>query len=183
MSKLFVDPQSLLEDSFRLGLKVLKSNFRPNFIIGIWRGGAPPGIAVQEILAYYGIKTDHISVRTSSYENMQQQKEIRVHGLEYLIEQMNAEDRLLIVDDVFDTGKSIAALLEKLREKCRRNMPSEIKIATIYYKPTKNTQDFSPDFYIHESNEWIVFPHELVDLTPEEILAKGIDLEKLKETF
>ena len=48
MNKNFITSQSLLQDSFRLAAKVYEDGFRPDFIIGIWRGGAPIGIAVQE---------------------------------------------------------------------------------------------------------------------------------------
>ena len=65
--KLYLSAQGQLEDSFKLGSRILKSGFKPKVIIAIWRGGAPIGIAVQEILEYFGIKTDHIAIRTSSY--------------------------------------------------------------------------------------------------------------------
>ena len=58
IEKQFITAQELLEDSFRLGGKILKSGFRPNFIVGIWRGGTPVGIAVQEVLDYFGIRHD-----------------------------------------------------------------------------------------------------------------------------
>ena len=65
--KQYISAQQLLEDSFRLGARILKSGFRPNFIVGVWRGGSPVGIAVQELLHYFGVDSDHISIRTSSY--------------------------------------------------------------------------------------------------------------------
>ena len=104
--KLYISAQSLLEDSFRLGAKIIKSRFRPSVIIAIWRGGAPVGIAVQEILNYFGINTDHIAIRTSSYSSGidERRDSIRIHGLNYLIKRISDHDRLLIVDDVFDTG-------------------------------------------------------------------------------
>ena len=52
--KTFVTPQGLLDDSFRLGLKIIEDGFYPDYIIGIWRGGTPVGIAVQELLNYHG---------------------------------------------------------------------------------------------------------------------------------
>ncbi|RMB13057.1 phosphoribosyltransferase [Eilatimonas milleporae] len=175
--KTYVTAQDLLTDSFRLGLKVLESGFRPKFIVGVWRGGTPTGIAVQEILDYYGVKTDHIAIRTSSYVGMQQQKEVKVHGLEYIISTINAEDSLLIVDDVFDSGRSIDAIINRLREKCRRNTPEVIKIATVFYKPVRNVTDLKPDYYCHETDDWLVFPHELSGLSKEEIRTqKGLEL-------
>ena len=48
--KIYLTAQDLLIDSFELGIRIFKSGFRPSFIVGIWRGGTPVGIAVQEIL-------------------------------------------------------------------------------------------------------------------------------------
>ena len=67
VEKNYISAQSLLEDSWQLGVSILKSGFHPNFIVGVWRGGTPVGIAVQEMLDFYGVHTDHISIRTSSY--------------------------------------------------------------------------------------------------------------------
>ena len=55
--KQYIEAQQLLDDSFKLGLQILESGFRPDYIIGVWRGGTPVGIAVQEILDHLGIKT------------------------------------------------------------------------------------------------------------------------------
>ena len=50
MDKLFIKSEDLLKDSFQLAWNVYKSGFQPNYIVGVWRGGAPIGIAVQESL-------------------------------------------------------------------------------------------------------------------------------------
>lgn len=172
MEKRYIDAQELLEDSFRLGLRVLASGFRPDFIVGVWRGGTPVGIAVQEILSYFGVRTDHIAIRTSLYTSPGRRGDVvRVHGLGYLIKAMNHEDSLLIVDDVHDSGLSIQAVLQNLRLKGRRNTPHEIRIATPWFKPANNRTDRVPDYYLHETDEWLVFPHELEGLTREEIEA------------
>lgn len=177
MNKKFITAQELLEDSFRLAAKVFEDGFRPQFIIGIWRGGAPVGIAVQEYFDFKNIETDHIAVRTSSYYGINQQsKEIKVHGLHYIIENANAGDGLLIVDDVFDSGRSIDALIKQLKKLSRNNMPTDVRVACPWYKPTNNVVDFVPDYYVHESDEWLVFPHELSGLTQEEISEGKSDL-------
>ena len=170
MKKHFITAEALLKDSFLLAEKILASNFRPHFIVGVWRGGAPVGIAVQEYLDYKGIKTDHIAIRTSSYRGIDDQdKNVRVHGLQYIIENVNSHDELLIVDDVFDSGRSIAAILNELKIKSRRNLPETIRIACPWFKPTKNVTDLEPDYFIHKTDQWLVFPHELDGLTEQEI--------------
>src|SRR5215468_7180344 len=86
MEKIVLTAQGLLEDSFRLGLRVLKSGFDPTIIVAIWRGGAPVGMAVQEIIRYGGVITDHIAIRTSSYIGVDQRKtEVAVFGLNYVL--------------------------------------------------------------------------------------------------
>ncbi|PCI61010.1 MAG: hypoxanthine phosphoribosyltransferase [Gammaproteobacteria bacterium] len=182
MNKHFISAQELLEDSFRVAAKVFKDGFRPDFIIGIWRGGAPIGIAVQEYFDFKKVETDHIAVRTSSYYGINQQsKEIKVHGLHYIIENANADDKLLIVDDVFDSGRSIEALIKQIKQLTRLNMPTDVRIACPWYKPQNSKVDFSPDYYIHESDEWLVFPHELSGLTSEEIKAGKSDLANIMD--
>ncbi|HCC44802.1 MAG TPA: hypoxanthine phosphoribosyltransferase [Gammaproteobacteria bacterium] len=170
MDKHFISAEELLTDSFRLADQIFRSGFRPHFIVGVWRGGAPVGIAVQEYLDYMGVETDHIAIRTSSYYGINQQdKEVRVHGLNYIIDHVNSDDELLLVDDVFDSGRSVIAILDELKLKTRANLPETIKIATPYYKPDRNTTEIIPDYYVHETDRWLVFPHELAGLSSEEI--------------
>jgi len=171
MEKTVLSAQDLLEDSFNLGLDVLASGFRPTMIIAIWRGGTPVGMAVQEILAYCGVESDHIAIRTSSYIGVDQRGAVAVHGLDYIIEKICHDDRLLIVDDVFDTGNTIVAVIEELKRRARGNTPEDIRVAVPWYKPTRNQTDLVPDYFVHETAEWLVFPHELDALTPEELRA------------
>ncbi len=184
MKKTYITAQQLLESSFQLAHQIFEDEFRPNFIVGIWRGGSPIGIAVQEYFEYREVSTDHISVRTSSYTGINQQsREIRVHGLHYLIENANSNDTLLIVDDVFDSGRSVEALIREIKKQSRLNTPADIRVACTWYKPNKRKVEIIPDYYIHESDEWLVFPHELDGLTREEIAEGKKDLERIIDLF
>ncbi|MCZ8130911.1 MAG: phosphoribosyltransferase family protein [Steroidobacteraceae bacterium] len=82
---------------------------------------------------------------------------------------MNADDRLLLIDDVFDSGRSLEAVIDELARRCRRNLPERVRIATVYYKPSRNRSRLKPDYYVHATERWLVFPHELQGLTPEEL--------------
>jgi hypoxanthine phosphoribosyltransferase len=173
MSKVYLTAQGLLEDSFKLAQKVFKSGFEPTFIIAVWRGGAPIGIAVQEYLQFHGIQADHIAIRTSSYSGIDNQsREVKVSGLDYLIKTMQHTDRLLIVDDVFDTGRSVEAIINQLTDKLRLNTPDDIRIAVPYYKPSRNQIDREPDFVVHETADWLKYPHSLEGLDKAEMQAK-----------
>lgn len=172
----FLQESDLIEDAFRLGVQVYESGFRPNFIVGLWRGGSAIGIYVQECLQTLGVATDHIALRTS-YRGMQDydkmvaspEENIRVHGTHYLLDNLNRDDRLLIVDDVYSTGYSIAAVLQRLNGQLKRNMPTDTRIATLYQRPSANKTGRQPDFCQHSSEDWLVFPYELNGLSREEI--------------
>lgn len=175
MNKRFLQEQQIIEDSFRLGVKIFESGFRPNFIVGLWRGGSAVGIYVQECLQTLGVETDHFALRTSypgltNYQKMIETPEhIRVHGTQYLIENLNFDDGLLIVDDVFSSGQNIAAVIHRLRTKLKRNMPSQVKVATLYQRKGFNRTGLKPDFCLHDTSDWLVFPYELKGLSETEI--------------
>jgi uncharacterized protein len=179
MNKTVLTARELLEDSFRLGVKILESGFEPTLIVAIWRGGTPVGMAVQEILSYCGVEADHIAIRTSSYIGVDQRGAVAVHGLNYIIKKIRHEDRLLIVDDVFDTGNTIAAVIEEIARRARGNTPADIRVAVPWYKPTRNETTIEPDYYVRETAAWLVFPHELDALTPDEMLAARPELHEI----
>ena len=168
--KIYISANELLADSLRLGMQVIDSGFRPTHLVGIWRGGAPVGIAVQELLDYHGIACDHIAIRTSSYKGIDRQDpQVKVFALGDLIDTLDPDDRLLIIDDVFDSGRSIRAFIAELKTRCRHNMLRDIRIATVWFKPRRNVTDLRPDFFVHETDRWLIFPHEIDGLTVDEI--------------
>ena len=181
MNRTFVAADDLLLDSFRLAVAVRDSGFRPDFLVGLWRGGSAVGIAVQEGLEYLGIEMDHIAVRTSytgqpGYREMVDKAEsIRVHGLDYLIDKVCEAHSLLIVDDVYSTGSSANAVIDRLAAKTRRNLPHDIRIATVWYRPTARTVRV-PDYYIHETADWLTLPYELHGLTVKELRQQKPEL-------
>ena len=169
MEKLYVSADELLEASYQLAWRIYESGFRPDFIIAIWRGGTPVGIAVQEFFDLMGVQSDHISIRTSSYTGIgERQKTVQVYGLNYIIRQVESDNSLLMIDDVFDTGLSIQKVINNLESACKKNTPN-IRVATPYYKPENNLTERTPDYFLYETSKWIVFPHELKGLSLEEI--------------
>lgn len=184
VEKYYIGAEELLEDSFKLGLEVYKSEFKPDYIVAVWRGGTAVGIALQEILHVCGVNSDHIAIRTSSYNGIDDRgRTVRVHGLDYLVKNINAEDSLLIVDDVFDTGLSVQAILDELKRKCRRNTPEDIRIATPWFKPENNKTSLTPHYFLHKSDKWLVFPHEFDGLTHDEIVENKPAIKRLFDEY
>jgi hypoxanthine phosphoribosyltransferase len=174
MNERFIAADDLLRDSFQLAANIFQDGFEPDFLVGLWRGGSAVGIAVQEGLDFFGVPTDHIALRTSysgapRYAEMVSAADsIRVHGMKYLHEKLCAHHSLLIVDDVYSTGSSVKAVINQLAKKTRRNMPQDIRIATVWYRPTEKTLQ-TPEYYVHKTADWLVLPYELSGFTIDEL--------------
>ncbi|MBT8433354.1 MAG: phosphoribosyltransferase [Gammaproteobacteria bacterium] len=177
MKKRFIGEQELLEDSYRLAVQIQRSGFRPDFIVGVWRGGSTVGIYVQECLQYLGVETDHIAIRTSYrgrddyFRQLEQGNEIRAHGLQYLFENLEADNALLIVDDVYSTGRNIHAVVERLRQKAKLNMAKDVRIAAPYYRANASNSHPAPDYFLEQSSDWLVLPYELTGNSRAELEA------------
>ena len=169
MNKIFLSADQLLAESYRLGLAVFESGFRPDLLVGIWRGGAPVAIAIHELLHYLGHDCDHMPVRTSSYAGIGRRSHaVSVAGVNCL-PALTAGKKILLVDDVFDTGLSIQRLISELEQQAEGKL--DIRIATVYYKPANNRTSLTPDLFLHRTDDWLVFPHELDDLPLDEVMA------------
>ena len=167
--KIYVDATSLLVDSVRLARQVWDDGYRPDYLIGVWRGGTPPGMAIHEFFRLRGLEPYHTTIKTQSYSGMRRDDAgVEIKGMGHVIDVIDATDRVLIVDDVFDTGHTMVAIIEELRARARRNMP-ECRIGTVYYKPERNETAIEPDYYTVADNRWIVFPHEVEGLSEEEL--------------
>ena len=177
MNERFIAADDLLRDSFQLAANIYEAGFKPDFLVGLWRGGSAVGIAVQEGLDYFGVKTDHIAIRTSytgapRYSQMVSTADsIRVHGMQYLLENLCAHHSMLIVDDVYSTGSSVNAVIDQLTKKTRRNLPQDIRTAAVWYRPNDKTLQ-APDYYVHETSNWLVLPYELSGFSIDELREK-----------
>lgn len=184
MNERFIAADDLLTDSFQLAANIFEDGFRPDFLVGLWRGGSAVGIAVQEGLDYFGVPTDHIALRTSysgapRYAQMVSKADsIRVHGMKYLHDKLCAHHSMLIVDDVYSTGSSVKAVIDQLEKKTRRNMPQDIRIATVWYRPTEKTLQ-TPEYFVHETDDWLVLPYELSGFTIDELRENRPEMARL----
>jgi hypoxanthine phosphoribosyltransferase len=186
MNERFIGADELLQDSFQLAANIYEAGFKPDFLVGLWRGGSAVGIAVQEGLDYFGVKTDHIAIRTSytgarGYSQMiSEGANIRVHGLQYLLENLCSHHSMLIVDDVYSTGSSVNAVITQLARKTRRNLPQDIRIGTVWYRPSEKSLR-TPDYFVHETSDWLVLPYELSGFSIEELCRNRPELAGMLE--
>lgn len=170
--KRFVPPTEVYNLAFKLAILVLDqiADFKPDFLIVLWRGGSTFGMVVQGILRSFDINTDHIAVRTESYTAPgEQSSRVAVYGLNHVVDKCNRDHKVLFVDDVLESGRSVAAVWDKMRVKMRENMPKDIRLAVGFRKTGKNKTSVVADYVAEETDQWLVFPHEVEDMTREEV--------------
>ena len=172
--KVYLDANGLLADSFLLARKIYDSGFKPDCIIALWRGGTPVGVAVHEFLSYMGLKCRHTAVKTASYTGIETHGEVIIENLDFVLDSLAPGSKVLVVDDILDTGRTAMAVKRAL---ARRT--SAVRFAMVYYKPSRNENGLVPDYFIHLTDTWLVFPHEIIGLTEDEIAVKNASLHKL----
>lgn len=170
MPKTFLSADAYIEDCWRLADIVFTSGWKADVMIALWRGGAPVGVAMHEYFKVAGWDVRHTAIKCTSYTAIGENAgEVSFEYADEVLSSLKKGEKVLIVDDVFDTGKTALAVKTRLSE-----MGVDFRIATVYYKPEKNLTDIKPDYFVKDVSEaWIVFPHEIEGLTREEILFKN----------
>ncbi len=165
--KEYIRADKLVRDSFLLARRIYDSGYVPDVLLVLWRGGTPVGIVVHEFLLYKGIDTYHAVVKAVSYQGIERRVAPRIESFDSVLNFIDDGAHVLVIDDIFDTGRTVKEVHRRLSVKT-----ANIKIATLYLKTGANQTNIFPDFYLRETSTWIVFPHELMDLTADEIRQK-----------
>jgi hypoxanthine phosphoribosyltransferase len=149
--------------------KIKGNGFKPEIIVGVSRGGWPPARVISDLLGNANLA----NVKAEFYLGVAETK-----GEPVLTQPVSMKVRgkkVLIVDEIADTGKSLKLVKEHIIEKGA----SEVRIATIYYKPWSIVK---PDYYERKTRRWVVFPWEIKE-TIRKIVKKYREKRKLeKET-
>jgi hypothetical protein len=181
MGKEFVPAQVIRNNAIKLGTRIHDEGFDPDVIYVSLRGGAYMGNVLSEYFKFIrrGQRpVFYAAVVARSYTDLHQRDRIMVDGWTYSPEYLRSGDKILLVDDIFDSGKTINHLVEIILEK---GIPREdVKIAVHDYKIRsydKDQQAIHPDFYCRkhlidnpQDDHWIHYmSHELVGLDYQEI--------------
>lgn len=138
--------------------RVRENGFKPDIIVGISRGGWPPARVLSDLLSIPNVA----NVRAEFYLGVAETKSEPT--LTQPISVKIAGKRILIVDEVADTGKS----LKMVKEHIVSEGAKEVRTTTVYYKPWSIVK---PDYYAKQTSDWIVFPWEIKE-TIRKIIAK-----------
>lgn len=171
MTKQFISAGEFQLAATLLAKKIFDDpTWQPELILALWRGGAQPGVILSEVFEYLGRPTKHTIVKCASYAGIgDRNDEVTFDTSAAVLADIPAGCRVLVVDDVFDTGKTAESIKARLAH-------TDLRIAAVYSKPSQSLVPFQPDYVVHETDKWLVFPHELVGLTPEEVELKDPQL-------
>jgi len=179
MSKEFVSYDTVRDNALKLGWAIVQSGFLPDVIYVSLRGGAYLGNILSEyfkVLRTGDRPVFYAAVVAHSYTDIRQQTAVRVDGWTYSPQYLRTGDKVLFVDDIFDTGRTINHLVNVILE---RGIPRhDVKIAVHDYKVFGDAVPLpiTPDFYCRRydlatraEDPWIHYlSHELIGLTDEE---------------
>lgn len=183
MSKIFLEYNTVRNNAIKLAHKILKDGFVPDVIYVSLRGGAYIGNVISEYFKI--VRTErpvlYAAVVARSYVDIHDHDEVRIDGWTYNPEHLRQGDKVLLVDDIYDSGRTINYLADVL---LRRGVPKkDLKVAVHDYKYFSfkdQANSYQPDYYCikHTINSpdddvWIHYmSHELVGLKQEELENK-----------
>lgn len=176
--RLLLDPEDYLVDCFRLARRVWDDGYRPDFLVGLWRGGAPPGIVIQEFFRWKGHDPYHTAIRTQAPEGLAYGDGFDVRGFEHVIEVVEADQRMLLVDDLYETGRTIYEVIQHLRRRARKNTP-EVRVAVVYFRPALRRFLVGPHYHLHATDDLPVFPDRPTRMTEGEVRRLGDDVHRV----
>jgi len=185
MTKEFISGDTIRDSASKLAHKMyLKDHFIPDIIYASLRGGAYMANVFSEYYKMVRIREKgrpvfYAAVVARSYGYLRSQTNVMVDGWTYSPEHLRTGDKILLVDDIFDTGKTVNALAEIIMQK---GIPREdLKIVVYDYKvPLYKLEEpllIQPDYYCRkhvlnkaEDEQWIHYHcHEFLGLTSREI--------------
>ncbi len=141
----FVDFYEIYDMSKQLAFKVTESGYEPDLLLAIARSGFVPGRLLSDFMGnsnLYALKVEHWLDTTAEHQEdatIPVRSPLPVKG-----------KRVLIVDDIVDTGRSAIQTLKYVNELGAK----EVKTAVMLYL---TVSEYEPDYYTVKESEWIWF--------------------------
>lgn len=138
--------------ALKLARGIAESDYRPDIIVAIGRGGWVPGRLLSDFLG----QMDLTSFKIEHYQSARQPKRAQVR---YPLAADVRGRRVLLVDDVADSGETFAVALAHLNS---RGAPAELRSAVLHYK---TVSPYLPDYYAQKvvNWRWIIYPWAIAE--------------------
>ncbi|VVC02471.1 Xanthine phosphoribosyltransferase [Candidatus Bilamarchaeum dharawalense] len=129
-------------------------SYQPDVLIGISRGGLVPVRILSDLLDIHDVCVLRVQFYRSighapDEPRITQGQDMQISG-----------KKVLVVDDISDTGKSLMVIKKFINDK----KPREVKFATLHFKPKTS---FKPDYYLSKTNKWVIYPWEKQEVARE----------------
>ncbi len=145
-----LDWEELYWDVFELAKKIKRSGFKPDVLVAIARGGWVIGRILSDLLEV----PDVAGLTIKFYTGVDETK-TKPEIVQPLVQDVNMK-KVLLVDDIVDTGETLKLALEHVKERGAR----EVKSAAPYIK---KWSPITPDYYVRVMDGWVVFPYEYTE--------------------
>ncbi len=179
----FVTPSwdEIYDVTIELYEKISQDGFYPDVIVGVARGGWVPA----RILSDFSGNTATANMKIEFYKGIAETEEKPqiVQPISVSVE----NKKVLICDDVADTGESILVAIDHIKEAGA----SDVRVAALYMKPWSKC---TPEYWVLRTDKWIIFPWErretitklymsLKDETPSEVIKKELSRTNIEEKY
>ena len=181
MKKEFLQFDTVRNNALKLAHRIYHDGFVPDVIYVSLRGGAYLGNVISE---YFKVVHNgqrpvyYAAVVARSYTDVAKAEQIRIDGWTYSPEHLRVGDRVLLIDDIFDSGRTINYLAEVILDKGIPRCDLKVAVHDYKYFVDKEKQlPIQPDYWcrkhevsIHDEGYWIHYmSHELVGLSESEL--------------
>ncbi|MGJ0455412.1 phosphoribosyltransferase domain-containing protein [Aliarcobacter cryaerophilus] len=121
----------------------ISKSFQADAFLSVARGG----LTLSHLMSQAMNQRDVFTINSISYDRKNQKDSIEIFN----IPDLKSYKKVLIIDDIVDSGKTMIEVFKILKEKFPN---TEFKLATLFYKKTALVK---PDFYIKQTDIWIEF--------------------------
>ncbi|MCL2719956.1 MAG: phosphoribosyltransferase [Treponema sp.] len=181
MIKEFLQFDTVRDNALKLAHRIYNEGFIPDVIYVSLRGGAYLGNIISE---YYKIvhkgarPVYYAAVVARSYTDVAKADQVKVDGWTYSPDYLRVGDKVLLIDDIFDTGRTINHLAQIILDKGIPRKDLKIAVHDYKYFTDKEVQlPFQPDYWcrkhettLNDESSWIHYmSHELIGLTEKEL--------------
>ena len=181
MHKEFLPYGIVRNNALKLAHRIFQDGFYPDVIYVSLRGGVYLGNVISEYFKIIQRRVRPVyyaAVVARSYTGVHESDDVKVEGWTYPPESLRVGDKVLLIDDIFDSGKTINHLATIFLEK---GIPrKDLKIAVHDYKFIYDKTDrlpIQPDYWcrkhelsVADEDLWIHYlSHELIGLTEPEL--------------
>ncbi len=186
MKKIYIKMEEVRDNSFILAKRMVDLGIEPTILYAVVRGGVYVANPISEYYSLIGKKVKYGVVNAHSYKGVNEQGEMVIEGWVPPLKSITKNDKIVIVDDIADSRKTLEALIEELEKKTplKRRLNKNLKENDIIivthdfkiYEGAKDNPKTRPDLFVNKwfvkkgESMWIFYlSHEVVGMNKEEI--------------